>query len=265
MASDDTMTFQFHSSLQDEDVENDTDDGYHHHHHHPPNLSRLSVCTCCVDDDVDGATATYMSGLSIEGDDGDADAEFSDGKELLLSSDSDENELSSRYPLPATAPRVKVYASGSESQKAKEKDPRRKRHGGRMRKDTRVWEGSKKNRSKSEKKDKEQVMKGFSTGESDESGSRVITRPKGGRRSLCMDLDEVKACRDLGFDLELDIPLPSPLSLSLSNSTLDASSAATSLVTNWRISSPGDDPRDVKARLKMWAQAVAASASKYGT
>ena len=27
----------------------------------------------------------------------------------------------------------------------------------------------------------------------------------------------------------------------------------------------GDDPKDVKARLKLWAQAVAASASRYGT
>lgn len=32
----------------------------------------------------------------------------------------------------------------------------------------------------------------------------VITRPKGGRKPICMDLDEVKACRDLGFELEHD-------------------------------------------------------------
>ncbi|KHN00251.1 hypothetical protein D0Y65_002595 [Glycine soja] len=97
---------------------------------------------------------------------------------------------------------------------------------------------------KSEKKDKENVMV-----VSDESRLRVITRPKGGRRSLCMDLEEVKACRDT-------------LS-SFSNSTLDTSSGVTSPICC--ISSPGDDPKDVKARLKLWAQAVAASASRYGT
>ncbi|KAF7818066.1 uncharacterized protein G2W53_023521 [Senna tora] len=91
----------------------------------------------------------------------------------------------------------------------------------------------------------------------------VITRPKGGRRSLCMDMEEVKACEELGFELEhqrtLEVQVPSPLSLDYSTS-----SGANSPISNWRISSPGDDPRDVKARLKMWAQAVAmASSSKY--
>ncbi|KAK7356237.1 hypothetical protein VNO80_15505 [Phaseolus coccineus] len=257
MASYDTVTFQFHSSLQEEDVENN--DGYDHSH----NLSRLSVCTSStMCRDVDDAMATYMSGLSIEEHDGDADAEVSDDKELLLSSDPDENELSSRYPSPATPPRgVKDYSNGNEAQKTKDKGPWRRKCRG-MRKGTRVWE---KNRSNSEKKEKEQVMKhkGFSTGESDESGLRVITRGKSGK-SLCMELEEVKACRDLGFDLELEIP--SPLSLSFSHSTLDdTSTGATSPITNWRISSPGDDPREVKARLKVWAQAVAASASKYGS
>lgn len=71
---------------------------------------------------------------------------------------------------------------------------------------------------KSEKKDKENVMV-----VSDESRLRVITRPKGGRRSLCMDLEEVKACRDT-------------LS-SFSNSTLDTSSGVTSPICC--ISSPG--------------------------
>jgi hypothetical protein len=36
---------------------------------------------------------------------------------------------------------------------------------------------------------------------------------------------------------------------------------------SWRISSPGDDPKDVKARLKVWAQAVAlaSAASRLGS
>jgi len=147
--------------------------------------------------DVDDAMAMCMSGLSIEEDDGDADAEVSDHKELLLSSDPD--------------------ADGNEAQKAKDKGPWRKKCR-RMRKGSRVWE---KNRSNSEKKEKEQVMK---------------HKGEGGK-SLCMELEEVKACRDLGFHLDLEIP--SPLSLSFSNSTLDTSSAATSPITNWRISSPG--------------------------
>ncbi|GMP54812.1 hypothetical protein CsSME_00019853 [Camellia sinensis var. sinensis] len=117
---------------------------------------------------------------------------------------------------------------------------------------------------------------GNSCGESEEGGGSagggrglvVITRPKGGRRSLCMDLDEVKACRDLGFELEhertsLEI-MPTRLSVSVAGSPLDTSSGGNSPISNWRISSPGDDPRDVKARLKVWAQAVAlASTSRH--
>jgi hypothetical protein len=68
----------------------------------------------------------------------------------------------------------------------------------------------------------------------------VITRPKGGRRSLCMDLEEVKACRDLGFELEHERMLELPSSrVSLSGSTLDTSSGGDSPIANWRISSPG--------------------------
>ncbi|KAF3436623.1 hypothetical protein FNV43_RR23715 [Rhamnella rubrinervis] len=105
----------------------------------------------------------------------------------------------------------------------------------------------------------------------------VITRPKGGRRSLCMDLEEVKACRDLGFELEhqrmLEMPTantvnPTAPSLSAPSTfdTTSSTSGGNSPIANWRISSPGDDPRDVKARLKVWAQAVAlASASQHAT
>ncbi|KAF5455512.1 hypothetical protein F2P56_025078 [Juglans regia] len=98
------------------------------------------------------------------------------------------------------------------------------------------------------------------------AGVMVITRPKGGRRSLCMDLEEVKACRDLGFELEHERMLEMPSGLSISGSPLDTSSGGNSPIANWRISSPGDDPRDVKARLKVWAQAVAlVSTSRQGS
>ncbi|ERN02079.1 hypothetical protein AMTRI_Chr02g223720 [Amborella trichopoda] len=77
------------------------------------------------------------------------------------------------------------------------------------------------------------------------------------RNSMCMDLDEVKACWDLGFGLH-----------QLSFSTIETSSSGlesigNSPIAHWRISSPGDHPRDVKARLKVWAQAVASTARLY--
>ncbi|KAL4193887.1 hypothetical protein AMTRI_Chr06g201570 [Amborella trichopoda] len=81
------------------------------------------------------------------------------------------------------------------------------------------------------------------------------------------DLDELKGCVDLGFGgfnyeeiPELCNTLPAlELCYSISqrfmedqNKSPDASSIA-----NWKISSPGDHPEEVKARLKFWAQAVA--------
>nr|KAJ0226426.1 hypothetical protein LSAT_V11C100027860 [Lactuca sativa] len=92
------------------------------------------------------------------------------------------------------------------------------------------------------------------------------------------DLEELKGCLDLGFGFSYDeIPelcntLPAlELCYSMSQKFLDdqqKSPESTSTVTdsspppsggkaNWKISSPGDDPEDVKARLKFWAQAVA--------
>ncbi|GMY32409.1 hypothetical protein FCV25MIE_27655 [Fagus crenata] len=93
------------------------------------------------------------------------------------------------------------------------------------------------------------------------------------------DLDELKGCLDLGFGFSYDeIPelcntLPAlELCYSMSQKFMDehqkspesAQAAATdscssvsSPIANWKISSPGDHPEDVKARLKFWAQAVA--------
>ncbi|XP_014513550.1 uncharacterized protein LOC106771977 [Vigna radiata var. radiata] len=91
------------------------------------------------------------------------------------------------------------------------------------------------------------------------------------------DLEELKGCLDLGFGFsyeeipELCNTLPalelcysmsqkfmdnSPPSPSPSNLPAPAHSLSTS-IANWKISSPGDHPEDVKARLKFWAQAVA--------
>ena len=275
MASDETMTLNSSLLEEDFDNDIDDGCDHHQHPltHNLSRLSVCTSSTMCdVDDDdddndVDNVMAMFVSGLSIEsfelgdGDGDDADGEFSDGgKELHagLSSDS-ESELGSCYSLPATPPRrrrnpvgvasrtpiaTKDYASDNEAQKGvfmmrqktKEKDPRRRRRRRRriLRKGTWVWD------NKSKNKDEEHVSHGWFSGESDQSGSigrgvRVMTRPKGGGRSLCMDLEEVKACRDLGFELEI----PPRLSVSISNSTLETSSGGNSPISNWRISSPG--------------------------
>ncbi|KAG5530864.1 hypothetical protein RHGRI_025725 [Rhododendron griersonianum] len=86
-----------------------------------------------------------------------------------------------------------------------------------------------------------------------------------------VDLDELKGCLDLGFGFSYDeIPelcntLPAlELCYSMNQRFLDdhqklprLPAVATGMVANWRISSPGDHPEDVKVRLKYWAQAVA--------
>ncbi|XP_038680059.1 uncharacterized protein LOC119981152 [Tripterygium wilfordii] len=88
------------------------------------------------------------------------------------------------------------------------------------------------------------------------------------------DLDELKGCLDLGFGFSYDeIPelcntLPAlELCYSMSQrfhdehhkspETSGVSEPSSSPVPNWKISSPGDHPEEVKARLKYWAQAVA--------
>ncbi|KAJ8475581.1 hypothetical protein OPV22_019308 [Ensete ventricosum] len=98
------------------------------------------------------------------------------------------------------------------------------------------------------------------------------------------DLEELKGCLDLGFGFSYEeIPdlcntLPAlELCYSMSqrfldekqqhNRSIDRSSSGESLdlsalppsppVANWKFSSPGDDPDEVKARLRYWAQAVA--------
>ncbi|XP_076900772.1 uncharacterized protein LOC143555014 [Bidens hawaiensis] len=90
------------------------------------------------------------------------------------------------------------------------------------------------------------------------------------------DLDELKGCFDLGFGFSYDeIPelcntLPAlELCYSMSQKFLDeqqkpeaesvneTASPPPAPIANWKISSPGDHPEEVKARLKYWAQAVA--------
>ncbi|KAJ6420588.1 hypothetical protein OIU84_028018 [Salix udensis] len=98
------------------------------------------------------------------------------------------------------------------------------------------------------------------------------------------DLDELKGCVDLGFGFSYDeIPelcntLPAlELCYSMSqkfldehqkpperSSPADSEAASSSPIANWKISSPGDHPEDVKARLKFWAQTVACTCAING-
>ncbi|MED6114621.1 hypothetical protein PIB30_082123 [Stylosanthes scabra] len=249
--------------LQDLEVEVEEEEEDGGLFHHPHNLSRLSVCTtsssmCGVEED-----AMMMSRLSIddddEGDDADGELSGEEQEHVQLSSASDKEDFPcSCSSLPNTPPRArrrknKVFGVVKQNEKeyASDNGPRDEKR--RIRNRNRM----RSRRVMSSKSDEDE--------EGDGSGGRgdgvvLITRPKGGKRTLCMGLEEVKACRELGFELELPQTPPHYPSLDTS------SSGANSPISSWRISSPGDDPREVKARLKVWAQAVAlASASKYGT
>ncbi|KGN53057.1 uncharacterized protein LOC101213317 [Cucumis sativus] len=122
------------------------------------------------------------------------------------------------------------------------------------------------------KKRSQVLLEGFVEDEDDLMRTKSLTDE---------DLDELKGCVDLGFGFSYDeIPelcntLPalelcysmsqkymddhqkSPESSPASAVPADSCSSVSSPIANWKISSPGDHPEDVKARLKFWAQAVA--------
>ncbi|KAJ9178382.1 hypothetical protein P3X46_010270 [Hevea brasiliensis] len=129
---------------------------------------------------------------------------------------------------------------------------------------------SSKSKSNSTKKKNQVLLEGYvevANNEDDLKRTKSLTDD---------DLDELKGCLDLGFGFSYDeIPelcntLPAlELCYSMSQKFLDeqhksperssptAAETASSPIANWKISSPGDHPEDVKARLKFWAQAVA--------
>ncbi|CAN1199904.1 hypothetical protein LINPERPRIM_LOCUS43126 [Linum perenne] len=262
MASDETSA-ALSSSVHHDDFDPDIDFHDFHPHSSSHNLSRLSVCTSSMyttttddgdADDEDSISRMFMSGLSIENFDADAenDEPRRPNRNLDLISSDDLDSDPGCKSLPATPPRrrrncpltssaaamTKEYVSENEGKGAKPKRNSRRR---RLIRDQRFrdcdygWSGD------------------SETGGGGSGGMVVITRPKGGSRSLCMDLGEVKACKDLGFELEHERMVEVSGRVSVSGN----SSGGDSPIANWRISSPGDDPRDVKARLKVWAQAVA--------
>ncbi|KAG8486213.1 hypothetical protein CXB51_019604 [Gossypium anomalum] len=248
MASYGSMTVV--SSIQEvEDDDIDVGfDHFHDHQSHPHNMSSFSMSTSSTytnfhgDDDDMGKN---MSRLSIENFDVDVDEEFSVKESLQLLSDSDKEPYC--YSLPAVPPH-RVLPKGAAKDCGSENEAQKGSFGWQKgSKNVRRRSGScwdKEIKSSSEKKEGGLMVgyNGNSFSGKSEGEVVVITRPKGGKRSLCMDMEEVNACRDLGFELEI----PSRFS------SFDATSSdGTSPITNWRISGPGDDPRDVKARLKV--------------
>ncbi|KAJ8493514.1 hypothetical protein OPV22_015235 [Ensete ventricosum] len=113
------------------------------------------------------------------------------------------------------------------------------------------------------------MLEGYVLGSAD-GGVRGPGGVKGTRSLTDEDLEELKACLDLGFGFsyegipELCNTLPAlELCYSMSqrfhlDDQHEQISPGDSLpFANWMISSPGDDPDEVKARLKYWAQTVA--------
>ncbi|XP_074591122.1 uncharacterized protein LOC141847028 [Curcuma longa] len=85
------------------------------------------------------------------------------------------------------------------------------------------------------------------------------------------DLEDLKGCVDLGFGfsyedipklsstlpaLELCYPRGQPAAQQ-EGSTNGDSPVASLLVADWKFLAPGDDPKEVKTRIKYWAKAVA--------
>lgn len=193
-------------------------------------LSRLSICTSSVYED-EAATKNQPDSCvftSLESFDGaEADGEVSDdgeGKENVRESDSDK-ETRGFYSLPVTPSRrrKKLTVSGELIANESNRD------------------GSKCNLRRQRRVSKEKKKKGVN-GECYGGGGEaltVLTRAKGGERSMRMGLEEVKACRDLGFELE--VPVPGRISVSTgSNFDTQTSSGGNSPIATWRISSPGN-------------------------
>ncbi|XP_009409913.2 uncharacterized protein LOC135679005 [Musa acuminata AAA Group] len=217
-----------------------------------------------------------MSGLPLESEGEDADVEPSSGDEeskgaatgggvLPEGTDKDEEEESSGMgvaSMPGTPARglvgrpewLKEYASETE---ARGRGRRRRRHHHRRYRQTRerwlerTWQLKKSHAAAEDRSDAGAAAE-----------CRVMVRSRCGYGRMCMDMEEMRACRDLGLDLPSDWTVE--IQGTFSDLTADTSSGGNSPV-NWRISSPGDDPKDVKARIKVWAQAVAlTSASRLG-
>ncbi|XP_020248497.1 uncharacterized protein LOC109825975 [Asparagus officinalis] len=138
-------------------------------------------------------------------------------------------------------------------------------------------------RSKNWQKKNKVTLEGYIENDHQVPGSESSTTVRRTKSLSEEDLEELKGCLDLGFGFSYDeIPelcstLPAlELCYSMSQRFLDeqqqqrvnesgscdqdsvsSMGSSSSPVANWKISSPGDHPDEVKARLKYWAQAVA--------
>lgn len=215
----------------------DTDDGFHYQTRQN-SLSRLSICTSSFhEDDEDHhplEPSNFISALSLESLDNDdvgaeADGEISDDGD---DSDSDK-ESSGFYSLPTITSRrrKKITISGV------------------LEKNEMKMDGSKCNLLSQRRVLREKSKRGshyghgFNGVEKDSDGGgelTVLTKVRGGKKSMKLHgFEEVKACRDLGFDLEV----PGRVSVSAgSNRETQTSSGGNSPIANWRISSPGKLP-----------------------
>lgn len=71
----------------------------------------------------------------------------------------------------------------------------------------------------------------------------VVVRTTGpGAGCMWMDMEEVKACRDLGLELPCDWTVEIPPSALTAVAAADAGSGGGAPIVNWRISSPGEHP-----------------------
>lgn len=213
----------------------EVDDGFHKIGNP---LSRLSICTSSVYDIEENEATKDQPGLGVftsESFDGaEADGEVSDdggggGKENVPEWDSDK-ETPQFFSLPVTPirRRRKLQVSGESFANESSRDGSKCS----LRRQRRVIRGKKK------KGVNAYGGHGFN-GESDggvREGLTVLTRAKGGEKSLRMGLEDVKACRDLGFELDA----PGRISVSTrSNFDTQTSSGSNSPIATWRISSPG--------------------------
>ncbi|EHA8586373.1 hypothetical protein COCNU_scaffold000258G000010 [Cocos nucifera] len=206
------------------------------------------------DDDDDDIVHRRMSRLSIETSDGDdADSELSgeeeeERKKSMLASLMEEVNFGKDSASTAWTPLRRIPYRAASKEHASETEVRGwggSGGGGRERWLLRAWEMKK----------RAAVTEGLDGGAG--GVCRVLVRPRAGVGPMCMDMEEVKACRDLGLELPCDWTVEIPCGHS--GSTVDTTSRGNSPVASWRISSAGkgDDPADVKAMLKVWAQVVA--------
>ncbi|KAL6864782.1 hypothetical protein ACP4OV_015933 [Aristida adscensionis] len=84
-----------------------------------------------------------------------------------------------------------------------------------------------------------------------------------GGGGVAMDVEEVRACRDLGLELPSDCTVEIQCYGLSGGSSPTHAGGSSGAASPCAISSPGADPMDVKARLKVWAQAVALASTTH--